>query len=150
MKKVGYIQGTFDLFHIGHLNLIKNAKKYCDYLIVAVNSDELVHDYKKHYPTIPFNERLEIVNNIKMVDKVVKADDRDKIKAYNKYKFDYLIMGDDWKGTNFYNIVEKEINDETNAKIIYLPYTNTTSTTIIKQNIIKEYLKNEKKNNLDR
>lgn len=143
MKKIGYIQGTFDLFHIGHLNLLKNAKKHCDYLIVAVNSDELVFQYKGHYPIISHKDRQAIVESINVVDQVVKTEDRDKIAAYQKYHFNYLIMGDDWQGTEFYDKIEKELREKTRAEILYLPYTKTTSSTKIKQKIIEEYLKNE-------
>lgn len=128
MNKIGFIQGTFDMFHIGHLNLIKKAKEMCDYLIVAVNTDELVQQYKKKTPIFSFKERFEIVKAIKYVDKVVIANDRDKLKAYNKYKFDYLIMGDDWKGTDFYNKVSKDL-EKVGVKVIYFPYTKSVSST---------------------
>ena len=94
--KIGYIQGTFDMFHIGHLNLIRNAKKLCDKLVVAVNTDELVQEYKNKIPIINFKERYEIISSIKYVDETVIARDRDKMKALSKYGYDALIMGDDW------------------------------------------------------
>lgn len=145
MKRIGFIQGTFDLFHIGHLNLIKKAKEYCDYLIVAVNTDELVLNYKGHYPIISLEERKQIVENIKYVDQVVEAPHRDKIKFYKQYHFNYLIMGDDWKGSSFYNQIEEELKKYEQVSIIYLPYTKSTSSTKIKESIIKEYLNSEKK-----
>lgn len=131
-NKIGYIQGTFDMFHIGHLNLIKRAKKICDTLIIAVNSDELVKSYKNKDVIIPLNDRVEIVKAIKYVDKVVIAKDRDKLKAYKKYKFDYLIMGDDWKNTKFYNDIEIELR-KFGVKVIYFPYTKEISSSKLRK-----------------
>ena len=134
MEKIGFIQGTFDMFHIGHLNLIRNAKNVCDYLIVGINTDELVEKYKQKTPVVPLKERMEIVSAIKYVDKVVVTKDRDKVKLHEKYKFNYLIMGDDWKNTEFYDKVEKELN-ELGVKIIYFPYTKSTSSTKLQKTI---------------
>lgn len=134
MEKIGFIQGTFDMFHIGHLNLIRNAKNVCDYLIVGINTDELVEKYKQKTPVVPLKERMEIVSAIKYVDKVVITKDRDKVKLHKKYKFNYLIMGDDWKNTEFYDKVEKELN-ELGVKIIYFPYTKSTSSTKLQKTI---------------
>ena len=96
-KIIGYTAGVFDLFHIGHLNLIKKAKENCDFLIVGVNSDELVKEYKNKTPIIPEEERLEIIKSLKSVDKAVLVNTRDKLDAYNKYKFNRIFVGDDWK-----------------------------------------------------
>ena len=87
MKKIGFIQGTFDMFHIGHLNLIKKAKKQCDYLIVTVNTDSFVNEMKNKTPIIPENERLEIIKAIKYVDEAYLIENRNKLEAYKKYKF---------------------------------------------------------------
>ncbi len=149
MKKIGYVQGVFDLFHIGHLNLLKNAKSQCDYLIVAVNTDELVEQYKNKTPIIPLKERIEIVKAIRYVDKVVIANDRDKIKAFEKYHFDYLMMGDDWKNTPFYHEYEKKLN-AIGVKIIYFPYTKHTSSTKLSKvldEIIYSQSRNKEENN---
>ena len=100
MKKyrIGYTQGTYDMFHIGHLNLINHAKEYCDHLIVGVNSDALVRSYKHKSPVIVESERAEIVRNIKAVDECVIAETLDKEVALARYHFDAIFIGDDWKG----------------------------------------------------
>ena len=126
---VGYTTGVYDLFHIGHLNLLRNAKKYCDKLIVGVSTDELVQ-YKGKSPVIPLNERLEIVKAIKYVDEVCIQDNLDKTKAWEKLHYDILFVGDDWKGNEQWNKYEKFLNEK-GAKVIYLPYTKTTSSTLL-------------------
>lgn len=133
--KIGYVQGTFDMFHIGHLNILKRAKEVCDYLIVGVNTDGLVLEYKRKKTIIPFEERLEIVSQIKYVDKAVGVKDRDKFKALEDYRYDVLLMGDDWKGTDFYNDIEKKLK-EVGVDIVYFPYTESTSSTIIKEKLM--------------
>ena len=137
---VGYTAGTYDLFHIGHLNIFKNAKKQCDYLIVAVSTDELVMEYKKHYPVIPFNERCEIVSAIKYVDKVVPQINMDKKHAAIINNIDVMFVGDDWKNTDKWNQIEKELN-EIGVDVVYLKHTDGISSTQIKKNISE---KNEK------
>ncbi len=130
---IGYTTGVYDLFHIGHLNLLKNAKKHCDKLIVGVTSDEAAQ-YKNKKPFISQEERMEIVSSIKYVDEVVLQDDLDKIKAWHKYHYDVLFVGSDWQGTDKWNKYEEEL-EKVGAKVIYLPYTKTTSSTILQQTI---------------
>ena len=96
--KVGFTQGTYDMFHIGHLNLINHAKEYCDYLVVGVNADQLVEEYKHKTPVIKEDERAEIVRNIKAVDECVITTTLDKLVALDLYHFDAIFIGDDWKG----------------------------------------------------
>lgn len=132
--KIGFIQGTFDMFHVGHLNIIKRAKELCEYLIVGVNTDELVQDYKKKKPVISCDERLAIVMAIKYVDEAVIMKDRDKIEAARKYKFDALIMGNDWQGSDFYNKMQEELK-KVNVDVVYLPYTQGTSSTILAEKL---------------
>lgn len=132
--KIGFVQGTFDMFHIGHLNIIKNAKSICDYLIVGVNSDDFVFEYKNKHPVISEDERLEIVKAIRYVDEVHIMKNRDKLEAFEKFSFDALIMGDDYRNTDFYKTVEKQLKEK-NVDIIYFPYTKTTSSTIIRKKI---------------
>ena len=127
--KIGYTAGVYDLFHIGHLNLLKNAKSRCDYLIVGLTTDELVQ-YKGKSPIITLKERMEIVSAIKYVDEVVIQDDLDKVKAWEKYHYDVIFVGDDWKGSDSWNEYERRLN-ERGAKVCYLPYTKTTSSTLI-------------------
>lgn len=134
--KIGYVQGSFDMFHIGHLNILKNAKSICDYLIVGVNSDEFMYSYKHKHPVIPEEERLEIIKSIKYVDEAHIVNNRDKLEALEKFHFNALIMGDDYKGTEFYNKVEKQLEDK-NVDIVYFPYTKTTSSTIVREKLYK-------------
>ena len=105
--KIGYTDGVYDLFHIGHLNMIEAAKKQCEYLIVGVHSDEVVKQYKYHYPIIPETERARIIGAIKGVDKVVINDVRDKLTLLERYRFNVVFIGDDWKGTERWNNFEK-------------------------------------------
>src|SRR5690554_5939570 len=107
--KVGYTTGVFDLFHIGHLNLLRRAKEQCDYLIVGVSTDELVQEYKNKKPVIPCEERIQIVEAIKYVDEVVPQVNRDKIEAYKRIHFDVMFVGDDWKGNPLFEQVEREL-----------------------------------------
>lgn len=137
--KIGYTTGVYDLFHIGHLNILRRAKEMCEYLIVGVSSDALVQ-YKHKKPVIPFEERIEIVRAIKYVDEAVVQQDMDKMVAWEKYHFDVMFVGDDWKGTNKWNRFEKNFNN-IGVDIIYFPYTKGTSSTLINDVLIK--LRNE-------
>ncbi|HCL4548644.1 glycerol-3-phosphate cytidylyltransferase [Clostridium botulinum] len=137
--KVGYTTGVYDLFHIGHLNILKRAKEMCEYLIVGVSSDELVR-YKHKKPVISFEERIEIVSAIKYVDKAVIQENMDKMAAWKRYHFDVMFVGDDWKGTNKWNDLEKDFKD-IGVDIVYFPYTKGTSSTLLNQVLIK--LRNE-------
>ncbi len=132
---IGYTAGVFDLFHIGHLNLLKNAKGMCDKLIVGVTTDELVA-YKNKKAVIPFEERLEIVRSIKYVDAVVAQKDMDKLTMCRELKADMLIVGDDWYNTPKWNAYEKEFA-EYGIKIVYFPYTQGTSSTLINETLKK-------------
>ena len=127
---IGYTAGVYDLFHIGHLNLLKRAKEKCDKLIVAVSTDELVK-YKGKKPVITFEERKSIVEAIKYVDEVVVQDDLDKFLAWQKYHYNILFVGDDWKGSGVWNEYERKLNS-VGAKVCYLPYTKHTSSTLLR------------------
>ena len=129
--KTGYTQGVFDMFHIGHLNLINNAKQHCEKLIVGINSDRLVLDYKKKKTVIPEEERFEIVSNIKAVDEGIIVDTLDKEELYQKIGFDAVFIGDDWKGTERWVETEKRLG-KLGVKVIYLPYTRNISSTILR------------------
>lgn len=132
---IGYTTGVFDLFHIGHLNLLKNAKAMCDRLIVGVTSDELV-TYKHKKAVIPFEERLEIVRSIKYVDAAIIQDNLDKYEAWKKLKFDILFVGDDWYNTDQWNTYE-ELLTKVGVRIIYFPYYKGTSSTLINETLKK-------------
>ena len=120
----------FDLFHIGHVNVLKKAKSMCDKLIVGVSSDNLVFKYKKKKPIISFQERSKIVKSIKYVDHVIKQNTLDKVKILKKYKFDVMFVGDDWYNTPKWKTIDDQFKSE-GVKIIYFPYTKGTSSTKI-------------------
>lgn len=126
--KIGYTTGVFDLFHIGHLNILKNAKEQCEYLIVGVSTDEVVEKYKHKIPVIPYEERKKIVEAIKYVDEVVPQTSIDKIEALEKLKFDVMFHGDDWKGSELYKKIEQEFNKK-GVEIVFLPHTSGISST---------------------
>lgn len=132
--RIGYTTGVYDLFHIGHLNLLKKAKESCDYLIVGVSSDELV-GYKNKRSVIPFEERIEIVRSIKCVDEAVPQLDMDKMAAWERYRFDVMFVGDDWRGTEKWNGFEQRFA-EIGVEIVYFPYTKSTSSTLINETLL--------------
>lgn len=132
--KIGYTTGAFDIFHIGHLNILKKAKECCDYLIVGVSTDELVKSYKGKNPVMPLEERKEIIKSIKYVDKVVNQTSLDKLKAWNELHYNVLFHGDDWKGTQLYNDVERDLTAR-GVEVIYFPYTQNISSTRLKEKI---------------
>ena len=129
--KIGYTTGVFDLFHIGHLHLLKNAKEKCDQLIVGVSSDNLVRKLKSKYPLISLPERVEIIQSIKYVDKVIVEHADDKIQAWKDLKFDMIFKGDDWKGTEKWNLLSNFFKSK-NVEVVFLPYTKSTSSSLIK------------------
>ena len=133
--KIGYTTGVFDMFHIGHLNILKKAKENCEYLIVGVSTDELVKISKNKTPIIPFEERIQIVGSIKYVDAVVPQENKDKIAAYEKYHFDAMFVGDDWKGSELFTKCEEELNKR-GSEVIYFPYTKGTSSTILREKVL--------------
>ncbi len=130
---IGYTTGVYDLFHIGHLNLLKNAKAHCDKLIVGVSSDKLAQ-YKNKVPFICQEERMAIVEAIKYVDEVVLQEDLDKVKAWDKIHYDVLFVGSDWQGTDKWNEYERRLKEK-GARVVYLPYTKSTSSTILQKTI---------------
>ncbi|PKK89603.1 MAG: glycerol-3-phosphate cytidylyltransferase [Candidatus Wallbacteria bacterium HGW-Wallbacteria-1] len=132
---IGYTTGVFDLFHIGHLNMLKNARAMCDRLIVGVSTDELV-SYKNRKAVIPFEERMEIIRNIKCVDAVIAQENMDKMEAWRKLKFDVMFVGDDWYNTEKWNTFEDEFV-KVGVRIIYFPYTRNTSSTLLNETLEK-------------
>lgn len=143
--KVGYTTGVFDLFHIGHLNILKKAKEQCEYLIVGVSTDENVLSYKKKTPVIPFEERIAIVEALKYVDEAVPQTHMDKFKAWEKIKFEAIFHGDDWKGSAMYSEIEHKFS-EVGVDMVYFPYTQGTSSTIL-ADVLAHALKEKKASN---
>lgn len=135
--KIGYTDGVFDLFHVGHLNMINTAKENCEYLIVGVHGDDVVQEYKHRTPIINENDRRRIIESIKGVDRAVINRFRDKIKLWELYHFDVVFIGDDWKGTDRWNAFEK-ILKEVGVDVVYVPYTQGISTTDIRKRIAEE------------
>lgn len=133
--KIGYTTGVYDMFHIGHLNIIKRAKEQCDFLIVGVSTDEVVQEYKHKTPLIPFEQRIAIVEAIKYVDKVVPQTSMNKMEAWKKLKFNAIFHGDDWKNSNMYNEMEKEFS-KVGVDIVFLPHTDGISSTELKEKIL--------------
>ena len=127
---IGYTTGVFDLFHIGHLNILRQAKAQCDYLIVGVSTDELTEQYKHKRPVICYEERAEIVKAIRYVDEVVPQTDRDKHAAWEKYRFHRMFVGDDWKGSPLFTELEHKF-EPLGVQIVYFPYTAGTSSTVL-------------------
>ena len=133
--KVGYTDGVYDLFHVGHLNMIETAKRNCEHLIVGVHGDDVVKEYKHHLPIINENDRKRILESVRGVDEVVINRFRDKMKLWEIYHFNVVFIGDDWKGTDRWNKFEKELN-AIGVDVIYVPYTQGISTTEIKKMIL--------------
>lgn len=137
--KIGYLSGTFDLFHVGHLNLLRRAKQYCDYLVVGVHKDA---SHKGKTSFVPFEERVEIVKSIKYVDEVIPSLPED-MDVYEKVKYDFLFVGSDYKGSKRFAKYEEFFKDK-DVQIIYFPYTKGTSSTKIRE-VIEERIEDAKK-----
>ncbi|WP_348788998.1 adenylyltransferase/cytidyltransferase family protein [Leifsonia sp. NPDC080035] len=129
---VGYAAGAFDLFHIGHLNILKHAKSECDHLIAGVVSDEMLRLTKGIDPVIPLAERLEIVRSIAYVDEAVAETVPDKLDMWRELRFDVFFKGDDWRGTEKGLRLEREFA-AVGVEVVYFPYTMTTSSTQLRQ-----------------
>ena len=128
--KIGYTTGVFDMFHIGHLNILKRAKEQCECLVVGVSTDELVATYKNKVPVIPFEERKEIVAAIKYVDKVVTQETMDKYEAWERIGFDAVFHGDDWKNSSMYDKYIEQFRS-VGVDVVFLPHTDGVSSTIL-------------------
>ena len=134
MIRIGYAPGAFDLFHIGHLNLLRQAKERCEFLIAGVAADEVLIEHKKVTPVIPLAERLEIVRNVRSVDMAHAAMSNDKTKIWQELQFNVLFKGDDWQGT------EKGIRLERDfaafgVEVVYFPYTQATSSSALRRTL---------------
>lgn len=133
---IGYTTGVYDMFHIGHLNILRRAKEQCDYLIVGVSTDELVEREKHKRPIIPFEERCEIVRAIRYVDEVVTQPDKDKLAAYHRlpHGFNKMFVGSDWQGSPQWKRYEEQFAP-LGVEIVYLSHTNGISSTILRKRI---------------
>jgi len=138
---IGYTSGVFDLFHIGHLNLLRNARALCDKLVVGVTTDELV-SYKFKRAVIPFTERMEIVRAVEFVDAVIPQETMDKLDIWDKIKFDIMFVGDDWYETDKWQSIENEFAKR-KVKVVYFPYTKSTSSSLINQTLLNLRKDNE-------
>ncbi|MBQ7252765.1 MAG: adenylyltransferase/cytidyltransferase family protein [Kiritimatiellae bacterium] len=127
---IGYTTGVFDMFHVGHLNILKRAKAQCEHLIVGVSTDALVQGYKSKTPIIPFEERFAIVGAIKYVDEVVPQTSMDKFKAWERLKFNALFHGSDWKDSDMYNAIVKQFS-KVGVDVVFLPHTTGISSTLL-------------------
>lgn len=135
--KIGYTTGVYDMFHIGHLNILKRAKEQCEFLIVGVTTDQLCLDRKGKQPIICEEERMEIVESIKYVDKVVPQADMDKFAAVKQYGVDAVFVGSDWKGTASWERYEQEFA-EVGCEVVYLEHTDGISSSILRERLEKE------------
>ena len=136
-RRVGYAPGVFDLFHIGHLNLLRNARTACDHLIAGVVVDELAQRVKGMPPVVPLVERLEIVASIRYVDEAVAEDVAHKREMWERLRFDVIIKGDDWKGTDRGDKLESDFA-EVGVEVAYVPYTAQTSSTMLRRILQRE------------
>lgn len=131
---IGYTTGVFDMFHIGHLNILRRAKEQCDYLIVGVSTDELVMHDKNKKPIIPFENRCAIVEAIKYVDQVVAQPNKNKLEAWQNYHFQKMFVGSDWKGTKTWDAFEEQFAP-LGVEIIYLPHTDGISSSQLREKL---------------
>lgn len=131
-KKIIYVQGSWDLFHVGHLNLLQRAKKIAKKLIVGVNIDRSIKGHKGYYPIINFRDRVKILKACKYVDKVVKSDLTFNIRQLKRLKIEVIVLGSDWKGKYVIGQIKAE---EEGIKIVYFPYTKRISSTKIRKKI---------------
>lgn len=129
--KIGYTQGTYDMFHIGHLNLLRQAKELCDILIVGINSDVLVQQYKKKTPVVNEYDRIEIVKELKSVDNVILCNTLKKTEMWEKIHFEAIFIGNDWKGNTRWAQTEKDLKP-LGAEVVYLQHTDGISSTLLR------------------
>ena len=130
--RVGYVPGVFDMFHVGHLNILRNARLACDYLIAGVVTDAKAHAAKGRYPVVPEHERVEIVGSIRYVDRAVVESVPDKLAMWELLRFDVMIKGDDWRGTERGDHLERDMAG-VGVEVVYLPYTVHTSSTMLRK-----------------
>lgn len=130
-KRVGFAPGVYDLFHVGHLNILRQARAHCDYLIAGVASDEMVRRVKGRSPVVPVAERLEIVNSVRFVDEAIVESLFDKVETWKGIGYDVIFKGDDWRGTETWNVYESRFG-KLGVEVVYFPYTLHTSSTLLR------------------
>lgn len=135
--KLGYTSGVYDMFHIGHLNILRRAKEMCDTLVVGVTTDKLCFERKKKYPVICETDRMAIVESIKYVDKVIPQVDMDKMSVVKALGADVVFVGSDWKGTDAWIKYEKEFAT-IGCSVVYLSHTDGISSSILREKVTKE------------
>jgi glycerol-3-phosphate cytidylyltransferase len=131
-RVVGYVPGAWDMFHIGHLNILRRAREHCDHLIAGVVLDEVLEVVKGRLPVVPHAERMEIVGAMECVDEVVTDSSSDKLLMWQQLHFDVLFKGDDWKGTPKGDRLESSLG-AVGVQVVYFPYTVHTSSTMLRQ-----------------
>jgi glycerol-3-phosphate cytidylyltransferase len=136
-RRVGYAPGVYDLFHIGHLNMLRNARRFCDHLVAGVLTDEQAERAKGMTPVVPLAERLDIVGSIRVVDEAVAEDVPDKLEMWERLRFDVIIKGDDWRGTPKGERLEADFS-RVGVDVAYVPYTVRTSSTMLRQALLRE------------
>lgn len=134
MIRIGYAPGAFDLFHIGHLNLLRQAKQHCDFLIAGVVADEVLIQHKKVTPVIPLDERMEIVRNVRFVDMVHAATIDDKAEIWKELRFNVVFKGDDWRGTEKGRKLQNDLA-VLGVEVVYFPYTQATSSSVLRRTL---------------
>lgn len=135
--RVGYAPGVYDLFHVGHLNLLRNARRFCEHLIAGVLTDEQAERAKQAAPVVPLAERLDIVESIRYVDQAVAEDVPHKLEMWERLRFDVIIKGDDWRGTPRGERLEADFA-RVGVEVAYVPYTVRTSSTMLRQALRRE------------
>jgi glycerol-3-phosphate cytidylyltransferase len=136
-RRVGYAPGVYDLFHVGHLNMLRNARRFCDHLIAGVLTDEKAAGAKGAVPVVPLEERLDIVGSIRFVDQAVAEDVPTKLEMWERLRFDVIIKGDDWRGTPRGDRLEADFG-RVGVEVAYVPYTMRTSSTMLRQVLLRE------------
>ena len=136
-RVVGYAPGVYDLFHIGHLNVLRNSRQFCDHLIAGVLTDEMAQRGKGTIPIVPEDERLEIVAGIRFVDEAVAENVPHKMEMWERLRFNVVIKGDDWKGTDRGDKLEFDFA-KVGVDVAYVPYTTRTSSTLLRQALHRE------------
>jgi glycerol-3-phosphate cytidylyltransferase len=135
--RIGYTTGVFDMFHVGHLNLLRRARESCDHLIVAVTTDELTFERKGRRPIVPFLERVEIVENIRYVDEVVAHEHMDRLATWNTVKYDVMFKGDDWRGSPEWTDLEEQLG-AVGVDVSFFPYTPHQTSSLLRRRLLSQ------------